>query len=75
MGVMSKPRKTTVTITFSLPAADAEWLKDHAWMTRRPVSQIIREQVAHLRREADNPQFRRLAEELGAAKRSVGASE
>jgi predicted DNA-binding protein len=63
---MSKPRHKSTTITFSLPVEDAEWLKDHAWVTRRSVSQIIREQVEHLRREADNPQIRHLAGKLAA---------
>jgi hypothetical protein len=66
MAGMSTHQKKSTTITFSLSAADAEWLKDHAWVTRRSVSQIMREQIEHLRREADNPYTRNLAGKLAA---------
>jgi hypothetical protein len=53
------------TITFTLTQDDADWLREHAWLTRRSVSQILRDQIAHLRKEADNPNARRIAEIAG----------
>lgn len=59
-------------MTFSLPADDAEWLKDHAWMTRRSVSEVLREMVWAFRKEVDNPEMRRMAQEMALERRTKG---
>ena len=39
-----------------------EWLRDHAWRTRRSVSETLRDMVEAVRKEADNPHSRLLSE-------------
>lgn len=68
---MAKPGRNSVTVTFSLSKEDAEWLKDHAWMTRRSSSKVLREIVQAFRKEVDNPHMRRLVQEAAIAGRTV----
>lgn len=48
------PDRTTVQRNFLLPAEQAEWLRDHAFRTRRPQAEIIREALADYQARAEN---------------------
>ena len=39
-------RKPAVQRNFLLPAEQAEWLRDHAFRTRRPQAEIVRDALA-----------------------------
>jgi hypothetical protein len=43
----------TVQRNFLLPSAQAEWLREHAFRTRRPQAEIVRDALAEYRARAE----------------------
>jgi hypothetical protein len=60
---MTAKLQDTARVTVSLPGETHEWLLEHAWRTRRPVSRVLRDMIEAVRREADSPHARILAQE------------
>lgn len=46
-------RKATVQRNFLLPTEQAEWLRDHAFRTRRPQAEIVRDALADYQARAE----------------------
>ena len=49
---MASPAEHTKRITFSVPEEVDDWLREHAWETRRSVSATLRDMIECVRRES-----------------------
>jgi hypothetical protein len=50
---VASPPNRTVQRNFLLPSEQAEWLRDHAFQTRRPQAEIVREALAEYRTRSE----------------------
>lgn len=60
---MGQPADTTRRVTVSLPMETEEWLREHAWRTRRSISETVRDMIESVRKEVDTPYTRSLADD------------
>jgi len=56
---MAQPAEHSRRITITIPEEMDDWLREHAWQTRRSVSRVLRDMLECIMREAQQPQARR----------------